>query len=91
MEIPKKVGEVTARVIDPDQRYVSSTFHQEADGLHHLRFTPNKPGPYQVDIRCRGKSVEGCPFIMSVVDPASTLVRMRQQNQTADTRYRVRG
>lgn len=86
MEIPDQVGEVTAKVTDPDQRYVSSTFRREGDGLHHLRFTPYKPGPYKVDILCRGKSVEGCPFTMSVVDPASTLVRMRQPTQAPETR-----
>ena len=86
MEIPKEVEEVTATVTDPDQRSVSSTFRPEADGLHHLRFTPYKPGSYTVDIRSRGKSVEGSPFTMSVVDPASTLVRMREPDQATEAR-----
>ena len=85
MEFPREM-KVTATVTDPFQRLVSSTFNRERDGRYHLKFMPLKTGSYKVEIRSRGEQVEGSPFFLSVVEPQSTLVRMRKQEQTEETR-----
>ncbi|EDO45254.1 predicted protein [Nematostella vectensis] len=78
MEIPSQVTEVSAEVRGPSNEHVLSTFRKEPDGYHHLRFVPYSKGTYKVDVRCKGKSVEGSPFSMNVGDPSSTLVRLRE-------------
>lgn len=62
MQIPSEVKDVTADVRGPNDEHVLSSFTREVDGDFHLRFTPHKKGTYTVDVRCKGKSVDGSPF-----------------------------
>lgn len=62
MQIPNEVKDVSADVRGPYGEHVLSSFTKEADGDYYLRFTPYKKGTYTVDVKCKGKSVEGSPF-----------------------------
>lgn len=62
MEIPQEVKEVSAEVTGPQREHVLSTFSRETDGYHHLRFIPYNKGTYNVNIKCKGRLVDGSPF-----------------------------
>jgi hypothetical protein len=67
MEIPEEVKEVSAEVKGPQGEHVLSSFSRESDGYHHLRFTPYNKGTYNVNIKCRGRLVDGSPFKYVIV------------------------
>jgi len=88
MQIPSEVKEVTAEVRGPHDEHVLSSFAKESDGDFHLRFTPHKKGTYTVDVRCKGKSVEGSPFRYVI---SSSLSVLHCSQKTFDTKQKIGG
>ena len=79
-----EIEQLGATVTGPDDEFVSSHISSGADNRFHVKFTPHRPGPYVVDVRYAGETVEGGPFTVNVQEQGRSVVKLNDA-QTFNT------
>ena len=59
---------ISCTVEGPSGERVESRLRRESEKLHHVNFTPYRPGKYKVDVLSNGESVQNSPFVITVMD-----------------------